>query len=176
VLTFSIRKLKLLDQRAMVVYSIPGHTALEFIHGRESVFFGDSILLAQPRKIEYATRGFRLRSGVTNSKYVRVKNSYEGPWLVKRGDFIEFSGVRIGMLDLSDKYLPVADPFRLDLLLIRGHSWEKMPDVAGMMVFDLLLLDASLAPWVAEDLRGQLTDERIPFHDVRVEAYYRKLP
>mgnify|MGYP000585579527 CR=1 FL=1 len=49
VLTFSIRKLKLLDQRAMVVYSIPGHTALEFIHGRESVFFGDSILLAQPR-------------------------------------------------------------------------------------------------------------------------------
>lgn len=174
---FAVRAVKESRQRILLVYNIRGHTALEFVHGRESVLVGDSALLASPGKVDYATQGARLGLGVRNTVFIRLDTAgMRRAWMAKRGDLLEFAGTRVAVMDLGKEPLSSGGPLRVDLLVVRGHTWKEVPGLPAALRPGIAILDGSLNPRVAEEVTRRLNADHIPCLDVRDGAFFRKLP
>lgn len=141
-------------QKILACYSIRGHTALEFVHGRQSVFFGDSALLQNRSRLEYATNGNRLDLGVTNTAFYSLEEEdIRNPWLMKKGSLVFFAGKILVIADDFSLQLLGSECVRPDFLLVRKAAKQKKGNAGVPTNVDVIILDAALPPWEAERLR-----------------------
>ena len=167
------RKYGSLRQSHMVVYSIRGHTALEFIQGKRSVFVCDSGLLLDPKKILYATSGFRLQQGITHTSVHALEDGdITTPWFRRMGSLFFFGGHLLVLVDDNADLYRDTLFMKPDWVLLCNKPQTSLQKLSEVFLFDTLLMDGSMPPWEKERWVSACREEGFEFHDLSENGAY----
>ncbi len=142
-----------LQQRQVIVYSIPHHTAVEFINGKTSLLVTDSALLANNRSLDYHSRNYRMTKGITSTQHIAITNPvistpFES-WANYK-DFFQFFNYNMVIMNTEDDYQSTKRTIPANCLLLRGRGNVDVLSLLGIVAPQIVLLDASIPSWKAE--------------------------
>jgi competence protein ComEC len=127
----------------LIVYKVPGHSAIDLIENGQSVFLADSALRINEERIRFHIRPNRLFCGVSE---VRTESSgihqYDG--------FLYFVWNKKKILWIKDKKAVLPKNITSDYLIIANNSISirQLKDLK----FEKLILDSSNAKWYEDRL------------------------
>jgi competence protein ComEC len=127
-----------LQRRQVVFYSIPQHSAMDFIQGNQVVTIADSALFVNQRKLQYHIRPMRLMTGVAGiPKAAGVDD------LVRRSvggnELIVWNARSV----LFIREVPTQQmKIKVDVLVIANNSIYQLNQLVGLS-FDTLIIDGS---------------------------------
>jgi competence protein ComEC len=133
--SFNLSYVKTLHQNKLIVYSIPGKTAIDIIKGRECHFIGDSDLTQKSFLQNFHLLPSRIMHGVSlNSNFPVSDNSFSR---------IEF-GNKSMILLLKPPLFHIDFNTKADYLLV-GKACRSSPvQLLKMVTANTIILDASL--------------------------------
>ncbi len=156
----SYEKLQLNFQQYLVVYNVSGHSAIDFIVGRNAYFLGDSIVEKDALLKKY---------NLTPSRnFYRVKN--ETNYFTSK--YVECNGKRIY---ITGKYLPRATTrgkIKTDILIIAQNPAFKMADIDRIFQYDQLVFDSSNPLWKTEQWKKDCDSLHLRFHSVSASGAF----
>ena len=144
-------------QQQLIVYNIPRYTAVEIIQGRRCFFWGDSLLLHNPRlynqHLQPAHTLFRSRPAAPlpaggNKRYLQFRNK------------------RLLLLNRSLSLLPAATRVRIDVLILSHQPRVSMKQLACSLEIGLVVFDASVPASRMNYWKKDCDALGIPWHDV----------
>jgi competence protein ComEC len=168
-----IRKAENHIQKKLIVYNVPGHSAYEFVWGTQSVFLGDSLLLRDSSKIDYATNGFRIRYGIKETEMVPLdSNTVDRPCL----------RFETGLIFFGDRTLFIPrDPIdlqaikilhRVDLAILSGQykgDFTLEPDSETIQNW---VFDSSVPPWKSQSWKDSLDSWEYSYYDIKTSGAF----
>ncbi|HZX75424.1 MAG TPA: hypothetical protein VFE57_13445, partial [Cyclobacteriaceae bacterium] len=150
-----------IDREQWVVYSVPGHPAMEWIKHGKSAIIADSVLLNDKERMRFHIYPNRLLHGVDQ---VEVK-SYPKDFKTFPGfSLFYWKGKSVLWIKNGKQRLP--DAIRVDYVLISNRSVRSLKDLARKTKFGQLILDSSNSTWYCEKLKEEATTLKIPIHSV----------
>lgn len=120
----------------MTFYSIPGHTAVDFIGSGKSYFLADSVLEHDALKVKFNLLSCRVASG--------VKNILPASSLVRKTkgcSLLVWNGQSV--LRIEDPSYVVPANLRVDLVLISNNSIHSMSTLVSMVKAKEFIIDSS---------------------------------
>lgn len=160
-LTFSYRAISFMDashQQKIIVYNIPGHTAIDFVQGGNYFFTGDSSVIT-----DRFIRNFHLNP----SRIVqRLDSSGQFANLFINGPYITFNDRRIIWLNETTWYKPVAPKQTIDLLILSGNPKLYFNRLQQSFTIQHVVADATVPGWKKKLWKRDCDSLQITFHDV----------
>jgi competence protein ComEC len=158
----------------IIVYSIPGHTAIDLMHRRKAVFLCDPDLPGIPGKVNYSAGQHRLMAGINSVRVLDVKNDLDitDVKFEKLGPFIYFYGKRLAIIDKEWKDIQPPDGFETDLAVITGIPRAKFEDILTQITMKQIIIDSSIPAYKAEKIIEYCLCAGIPCHSVRKEGAF----
>ncbi|MBS0028398.1 ComEC/Rec2 family competence protein [Chitinophaga sp. 22321] len=120
------------NQRKIIVYNVPAHTAIDCVEGGRAQFTGDDSIWQLPAaQVLNCTRNeWRAETG-------------RPAGFQQYGHCISFHGKRLLIIDSAlPAYLPVKK-FKTDYILLAGNSFVDIKQLGGWYEFDMLIFAAS---------------------------------
>ena len=162
--TFLVRKMELLRQEDVVVYSVRNTCAIAFCQQQRSVFFSDSITGDTCEAYRYAVTNHARRQHAA-CVFVPVDTAvYEGDFLCKRGPLIRFNHQTYYLLKRKERVLPESGQMLVDVLILQ-HNPTQMPDeVAKTLHFKEVVADGTNTKFYVQRWEEWCRENEIPFH------------
>lgn len=145
-------------QQKIIVYNVPQKKAIDIIHGRETVFIGDSSLLVN----DFA-RNFHLKPARVLYRTI-VRDKPENLWI--NDNYITCNNKHILLLDERITYIPGLKKEVIDLLVISGKPKLNIPQLSGSLEIKQIVFDGSVPSWKADGWKKECDSLRIPWYDV----------
>ncbi len=140
-------KLRLSRQEELLVYAVNGHTAVGIVQGRKLSFIADSALLASPGKLEYSIKPHWLGRGL---RELRIQEP-DGGQLYYPGQ------LRLVFWQGAFPHCnPPRDKLKTDFLVLRGRLAFGIGQVYDWFDPGIIILDASVPPWVDAEASDSL--------------------
>jgi competence protein ComEC len=163
-----------LKENKLVVYDIPGLTAIDLIDHRRCCCLGDSLLFSQSSKLKNKIFPNRLQSHINEAETICIQRDQcfeqPGAWVDDRVIF--FKGKRIAIIDKSTDYQVHSDRLKVDVGIISGN-FELNPDrVFGEFIPGEVVLDSSVPGQKADKLEQYFNKQGITYHNVRRSGAY----
>lgn len=160
-------------QKAMTVFSLRNHTAVDFVEGGQHVMLADSALLSDESTVDYSLKGAWTRRYLSLSpETIRLDEDFFGDYLCKRSNLVSFEG---RLLALWDDVQCVDDSlaYRLpvDYVLVRGRQKPDVQSVVNGYDAKLLLIDGSVPRYLAQKWISQAKDLDMAFYDLSEGAF-----
>jgi competence protein ComEC len=158
----------------IVVYSIPGHTAIDLIHKRKTVFLCDSVLTGIPGKVNYSAGQHRLMAGVNSLQVFELDDVADNTdvEIEKLGPFIYFYGKSLAIIDREWKDIQPSDRFKADIGIITGLPRVKFEDILTQIIMKQIIIDSSIPAYKADKIRESCMNAGIPCHSVRKDGAF----
>ncbi|MBE0640374.1 MAG: ComEC family competence protein [Bacteroidales bacterium] len=172
--SFVFQKFQTLNQQKLVIYSVNGHSAIDFFIGNQLIGIADTALFKDTRTIDFNLEANRIFSGAQfkeqlafntltlesmNLSNLTVKYFY--PNLFLAGD------TRIAVVDNGLPDFMPETPLRTDIVVLRENTDKKIPQILKMFDFDQLVFDSSNSPWKVREWRSYCDEHQIDYYDVR---------
>ncbi len=147
-----MKKIARLERKKLIVYHLQQGSAFEFIDQGKSILAGNQIfglndfstdIIQNTRMVLGCREKLKLliHPEVKNSKPVVSGIFY------KKGNFIQFDGKRIGIINSNLPLGPVSPKLRLDLLIIAGNPKIMIADLLKVFTFREIVIDATNPAW-----------------------------
>lgn len=138
-------------QKKMVVYSVPGGTAIDFFHGKNCYFLACDNTINNTRSLSFHVNENRLKTGTIN-RLTDVpwsdKEAFNENSLFKRGSFIMFSNLTIKLLtDESESIDESVFPGDVDLLIISQNPRVSIEALQKKYSSSRFIIDSSNDFW-----------------------------
>ncbi len=146
------------NQQKIIVYNVPQKTAIDFIDGRNYRFVGDSDLLAD----DFA-RNFHLKPSRILYRINDLENLNE---LKADGNYIDFKGRKILLIDETVNYLTIESKATIDLLVISKNPKLYMKRLASSLNIKQVVFDGSVPVWKTQYWKKDCDSLKIPWYDV----------
>jgi competence protein ComEC len=101
----------------MIVYNIPGHSAIDFIEGRKYFFVGDSLM-----KIDGFLKSFHLQPSRT---LYRISETERLSCLMTEENTFQFGSKSILLIDKSFRFQKGNSKINIDIIVISGNPSIK---------------------------------------------------
>lgn len=167
VLLMAIAKWNTSRQIKMIVYNVPGHTAIDFIDGRSYRFISDSALAGNS-----SLRQFHL---LPSRLIHRIKNDGTESPLQKTGTFLSFHS-RVIFIP-GPRISPFSSRPRADVAIISKHTRLSVAELEKAAYFNKLVIDSSVPLYrckkLAEECRLAGLDCHIVLTDGAFEMKWR---
>ncbi|MBE2231177.1 MAG: ComEC family competence protein [Chitinophagaceae bacterium] len=150
-------------QQVLIVYQVPGKTAIDFISRRDFSFRGDSSL-QEGSLADFSLRPARLRYRVTESAALPLA---AGPFLRWQGKSIIHTDQALRLQSDSAGRKQVAD-----LLLLSGNPRLYLPALFRNLQVKQVVSDASVPAWKARYWQKDCDSLGIPFYPVREKGAF----
>jgi competence protein ComEC len=152
------------QQQKIIVYNVPQKQAIDFISGRDYLFYGDSSLLAD----DFA-RNFHLKpSRILH----RINPAGNIPALIKKEPLFQYHSKKILLLDNSTTYEPVEEKQPIDLLVISKNPKLYIGGLLNSFVVRQIVIDGSNSSWKANLWKKDCDSLGIPCHDVATKGAF----
>lgn len=151
-------------QQKIIVYNVPQKSAIDFINGRTCFFAGDSDLLLN----DFA-RNFHLKPARV---LLRVKNSTAVDGLSVQGNFIDYLGKRILIIDRPVTFKDQNPRPVIDLLVISKNPRVYMKTLAAKLELRQVVFDGSSPSWKTNFWKKDCDSLHIPWHDVTMKGAF----
>ncbi|HIA12031.1 MAG TPA: ComEC family competence protein [Flavobacteriales bacterium] len=162
-----------LQQRQVIVYSIPHHTAVEFINGKTSLLLADSALLASSRTLDYYSRNYRISKGIKFTQRLVLGDSPPpalfDSWFNHNNyfQFFDYSMLIVG--DNGD--IPNRErPIPIGNLLLRGRGEIEVSEILKKVTPQHVLLGSSLQPWKSKKWAEEFDKYGFRYINIPVEG------
>ena len=160
-------------QRAMTVFSLRNHTAVDFVNGREHVLLADTALMADESTVDYSMKGFWSKQHLSpHPQVLGFEEDLDGDYLRKKSNLISFDGKLFALWDddyRSDDSLSYRLP--VDYLLVTGRQKPDVQSVVNTYNAQLLLIDGSVPRYLAERWSSQAQEIGLPYYDLGDGAF-----
>jgi competence protein ComEC len=147
------------DKDQLVVYSISGHQAVEFIDRGKSYFFADSSLMNDEERVRFHIRPNRLQHGV-------AKVNQEIPFIKKidGSTIFQWRGKSVATLSQRNSDLPLN--LKVDYLIVSQNSFPLFNKRNRDYEIGQLIIDGSNSRSYTNKLTKFAKAENIPVHSV----------
>ncbi|NUO00982.1 MAG: ComEC family competence protein [Saprospiraceae bacterium] len=164
------------NRRQVVVYHLPGHTAIDLVDGKKITSLADGDLEAS--RINFAAGNYRLFTGVAKFASLNVDTTtlLTAPnWFFHRG-LLQFYGFKMAIVRQPMALQKAADRIAVDCLLLSNNVRADLEDLLQIFDCKQILFDASSSYRRVERWKAACLRKGIPFHDIREEgAFIRDL-
>ena len=132
------------NSRQLVVYQLPGHTLIDFFDGTQAYALQSADL--DRKRADFAAKGYRCTRGAsfTHQFYLEDSTAQVAGNLFRQGRLIEFSGVRLALLDrLPSGSAPGQEKTTVDYLVLIDSPTLAIEDLVDRFNFKMIIFDAS---------------------------------
>jgi len=151
-------------QQKIIVYNVPGKTAIDFINGSKSFYTGDSLLITDLFLYQLYLRPARI--------LYRFHQVDSLPGLFRSNYYTSFHHLNI-LQATAPFQVGKTDPLAtIDLLIISGKSPISLSDLIGKIRIHQVILDSSVPTWKSQILKKTCDSLRIPCFDVNNEGAF----
>jgi competence protein ComEC len=163
-----------ISSNKLIVYQVPGHTAIDLISGRKALFYCDSLLSRDNAKITFQIEPNRIHSGISTVHPFSGTGKYEEGQgkLWWSYPFIGFNDKTVVIIDKSWKNSRVEKPVSVDLAIFSGIPSCNLPELISQVSFGRAIIDSSLPYYKTAELAKSLENAGIPFCSVGTEGAY----
>lgn len=144
-----------------VVYSVPGHAAMEWIDHGKSTMASDSLLLRDNQQIRFHIYPNRLLHGVSQidiNAYPAISQSFSG--------FSVFYWKEKSILWIKDAKYKLPDSVRVDYVLVSNRAVRSLNELQEHVDFGQVILDSSNSIRYGKRMLDEAAVEKIPIHSV----------
>ena len=127
----------------LLVYDIPGHTAIEWMLNGSSTFVSDEELISDAERVRFHITPNRFFRGVSE---VAIEVLYERV-LPKGVKVWDYRGITIGRVSSPVTSWP--EGLALDYLIISNNAFKSFSEASTLINFKALILDSSNERWEA---------------------------
>lgn len=160
------------SQKGMTVFSLRGHTAVDFVRGGEHLLLADSALMSDESAVDYSLRGaWTMRYLSSHPETIGLDEDFSGDYLCKKSNLVSFDGKLLALWDEEQVEDSLSYRLPVDYLLV---SQRQNPDVQSIVrVYDakLLLIDGSMPRYLAEKWIAQAKELHLSYHDIGKGAF-----
>jgi competence protein ComEC len=140
VATWSYGKIKLQQQKKMIVYNVSRHTAIDFISNNKYWFYGDDAF-----KQDGALQNFNLKPARVS---LQVKESKDNLAVLKNaGKIWQFYDKKVMIIDSAVNYEPLTQKMKIDVLIICKKPKINISDITKAVMPSTVVFDASNSLW-----------------------------
>lgn len=152
------------QQQKLIVYNIPGASAIDLIKGRQYVYIGDTAL----QKNDFIKR-FHLQPSRVMHRIIPMDSLTD---VSVSGNFITYNDKRILLLNDTVHFSNDKPELKeaIDLLIISKTAQVNIKQLAGRVSIKQIVLDSSIPYWKVDKLRKEADLLNIPCHDVSVNG------
>lgn len=160
---------KQINSGKIVVYNVPGHTAIDLIHGKSCLFIGDSLILQDEKKVRFQIAPNRMHSGIQQINCLDLSNddAYINREIMKSSSFIDFLSIRIVIIDEKWKRFSAGNKFPCRLVVFTGKTKVNPADVFARLDMEQVVIDGSVPFYLSDRIRQSCSDRNIPCHPVK---------
>lgn len=171
-LSVTVRLYQSDSQKGMTVFSLRGHTAVDFVMGREHLLLADSALMYDESAVDYSLRGaWTKRYLSSHPETIRLNEDFVGDYLCKKSNLVSFDGKLFALWEEEQVEDSLSYRLPVDYLLV---SQRQSPDVQSVVnAYDtkLLLIDGSMPRYLAEKWIAQANEWHLPCQDIGKGAF-----
>ena len=172
--SFSLKRTQNYSNKKFIVYNVNKRTAFDFISGKTSYFFADSILMNDQRTLSYRIKNNRINLGIDD-----IKNHFidcSGPLskdilydnlIFEKGNYFQFFEKKIVLIDKRPVYKPEnLKKLKMDYLVIIANPFIKISELMKLYEFDLLIFDSSNSFYSIRKWKEECIENNINFYSV----------
>ncbi|MFZ5554875.1 MAG: ComEC/Rec2 family competence protein [Bacteroidota bacterium] len=143
-------------QKKIIVYRVPGKTAIDLVDGKQHYFICDSSLYTDESKMLFHIRHNWFDMGVESETFfpvtekgtiIKTANFY------RNGNFIQFYNKRIAIIDEHFDYRKNRKTIQVDYLILRNNPKIYFEKLVKIFDFDVLVMDGSNAEWFVRRIK-----------------------
>jgi competence protein ComEC len=164
----------ILASNEVIVYNVPGHTAIDLFNKRRTLFICDEGLKSLQKKIDFQIRPHRIKEGINVVIPITLNRELAftetGTWM--NDPFIYFQGKKIVLISNGIIANATQDPPENDLVIVSGNCGQISDDIFKFYRFKMLVADSSVPSYKAELLKDRCNKSGIAFHYVRDDGAF----
>jgi competence protein ComEC len=145
-------------QKKIIVYNVPQHLAIDFVDGRNYLFYGDSDLLADDFAQNFhlkPSRNLNRIEPVQKANGIFISDGYAG-----------YYGKKILMTDKTISFRIPENKQDIDLLVISKNPKLYISKLAAAFAIKQVVFDGSVPFWKLPYWKKDCDSLHIPYHDV----------
>ena len=170
-ISVSVRHFKNLQQRRMVVYNINKASAIDFINGRQSYLFADSVLINDQQSFGYHIQNAHVKAGIKNTGITfSIYQDFNGESLIKQGRYFQYYDKRIVLIDDTFHSSSADKTLKVDCVILSHNPSISLSSIRELFDFDLLILDSSNYSWETEEWITECKNEGINYYSVQQQG------
>ncbi len=154
---WSFGKIKLTQQRKIIVYNVSKHKAIDFISNNSYTFCGDEDL-----KVDGSLRNFNLKPSRVLMQVNEHKDSVNG--LKSNAGLCNFYYKKILILDKEIKMASPIIPIQIDALVISKNPKINLVEIARAVTPAIVVFDGSNSLWKITQWKKECTALHLRFH------------
>jgi len=158
----------------MVVYQVNGHTAIDLVHCRHSVFICDSLLIDDSRKIRFHIQPNRINHGIREIKCMvpGENQSLQLSRAWRDEHFIFFRGKKIAVIDDTWPASAADSLLDLDLVVLTAAGRIDPGKLLQQVRAGKIIIDSSVPLFKADRIIKAFQQEGITCHSVRHDGAF----
>jgi competence protein ComEC len=133
-------KLKLTQQKKIIVYNVSRHTAIDFVSNNKYWFYGDDEF-----EVDGALQNFNLKPARVSMQVEESKDTIKA--LNHSGRLWQFYNKKIMIIDNTVQFEPAITKLKIDVLLICNKPKINISDIATVVTPTIIVFDASNSLW-----------------------------
>ncbi len=165
------------QQRKLIVYNIPQHSAINFIDRTDNVLVSDIKLTQNRSKMLFHTQNNWINSGVKNEKVVRLDHlikkhqlsnilRIDNPNLFTKRNYFQFYNQRIVVIDNNFQFKETTNKLPCEVLILTKNTKTNIEQLLEMFNPKQIVIDASNSTYKSEKWITELNELKINFWDV----------
>ena len=152
------------QQQKIIVYNVSQRRAIDFVHGRNYFFIGDSDLVADAFIRNFHLKPARILYRIAPLPILQDLKAYE--------NYIHYSGKNILLLDKSVLFIQETNKPLVDLLVISKNPKIYMPRLAASLNIKQVVFDGSVSAWKINYWKKDCDSLHIHYHDVNEKGAF----
>lgn len=160
----TVNRIRADRQQLLIIYQLPGHTALDFISGRRYFPVSDSAVLSDQR--------------ICTNQLIPARRQYRltGPAVLKELSLQEslysYSDKRILHVHGNAVFRPGSERTRIDCLLLSGNSTVRLDSLLSRLDIRQVVIDGSVPPGKARYREMDCRKAGIPCHNTAMKGAF----
>ena len=160
------------SQKGMTVFSLRGHTAVDFIRGGEHLLLADSALMSDESAMDYSLRGAWTKRHLSpHPETISLDENFAGDYLCKKSNLVSFDGKLLALWDEEQVEDSLSYRLPVDYLLVSQRQKPDLQSVVNTYDTKLLLIDGSMPRYLAEKWMAQANEWHLPYYDIGKGAF-----
>ena len=154
----AVKKWLFSQQQKMVVYNIPSHKAIDFIHGNAHIFLGDSDLAENSLLADFNLKPARIS--------LMANRQTDDSFLYQHDNYYQLYGKTILMIDSAINYILPPKKINVDYIVISKNPKLFIAGLAKVFNCGTYIFDASNPLWKIEKWKKDCEELHLHFHSV----------
>ncbi len=170
-----LEKTKQINQKKIIVYSIPNESAIDIIDGRKSILLASDKLSNDENRMLFHIKHNWWNLGI-NSYFIHKlsDSSFQTESVYRNNNFIQFGDTKLFILnnDSLVKYGAANSRLKVNYIVLSNNVKISITQIQNACTFDQLIFDSSNSDYLIKKWKTECNDKEIKYFDVNANGAF----